>query len=151
KGGGKPNIEPRRISKPVSVGGIMVRPVPVKHGCLTILGYTFTEQDRQAAYITDCSALPSAGLRTILPCQTLIIGALRSKPHPTHFTFDQAFELIRLVYETGGQTLRQAFFTHISHETSHVQIEELCTRYLSEHNLSGLTIAPAFDMLHIEC
>jgi phosphoribosyl 1,2-cyclic phosphate phosphodiesterase len=42
-----------------------------------------------------------------------VIDALREKPHPTHFSVDQALEAIQRLRP------RQAYLTHISHTLDH--------------------------------
>ena len=42
------------------------------------------------AYVTDVSRIPEASLERLRDLDTLILGALRHEPHPTHFTIEQA-------------------------------------------------------------
>jgi phosphoribosyl 1,2-cyclic phosphate phosphodiesterase len=84
-------------------------------------------------------------------CEILILGALREKAHPTHFNFEQALALVRALCGTppGERNLRQVYFTHISHETSHHNIAQYCAAWLKKEGITGLAIAPAYDTLHI--
>jgi phosphoribosyl 1,2-cyclic phosphate phosphodiesterase len=152
KGGGKPDIRTEVISGTLSIGGISIESVPVMHGTLVILAYIFTHGSNSLAYITDCSGLPSGSENTIkklAACQTLILGALRKREHQTHFSFDQAFDFARELYQAGGN-LRRVYLTHISHETSHKKITAYCNEFLrSTPALRGLSIAPAYDMQKI--
>ena len=84
-------------------------------------------------------------------CEVLILGALREKEHPTHFNFEQALALVRTLCDTppGERKLRQVYFTHISHETSHRGIVRYCAAWLKKEGITGLSVEPAYDMLHI--
>ena len=45
--------------------------------------------------------------------RTLVVGALRHRPHPTHFTVAQALEVVARVRP------ERALLTHISHDLGH--------------------------------
>ena len=130
---GVPRLRPAAVEerKPFRVGEIVFTAIPVLHGCMRIAGYRFGS----AAYITDVSDMlfeENAGsLRGI---RTLIIGALRDKPHWSHFTFDQAVEAGRRI---GAE---QLYFTHINHATMHSDIERRYAPYAR----------PAYDTLTLE-
>ncbi|MDR2490724.1 MAG: hypothetical protein LBD20_04910 [Spirochaetaceae bacterium] len=84
-------------------------------------------------------------------CEVLILGALREKAHPTHFNFVQALDLVRALCDTppSERKLRRVYFTHISHETTHRGIARYCKSWLKKAGITGLSIGPAYDMLHI--
>jgi len=63
-----------------------------------------------------------------------VLDALRDRPHPTHFTLEQALNEARKI--GAGKT----FLVHMSHELSHLQMLE---RLPAE-------IQPAFDGLQLE-
>jgi len=90
-----------------------VRPIPVFHGKLGILGYRFGK----FAYITDCSSIPeeSAGLLTGL--DTLILGALRNEPHDTHLSIPEALAFIKKI------SPERAYLTHFCHDVDHFQLK----------------------------
>jgi phosphoribosyl 1,2-cyclic phosphate phosphodiesterase len=151
RGGGKPNLAPQVIDAPRTLAGITVTPLAVKHGALDVLGYVFTEAGISAAYITDCSQLPAAACARVQTCDTLVIGALREKEHPTHYNFSQVFALLAALCTTGGDCrLRRVYFTHISHETSHADIEKRAAAWLAASSLPLLSIAPGSDMLRLD-
>jgi phosphoribosyl 1,2-cyclic phosphate phosphodiesterase len=145
-GGGKPRIIPAIVTRPVSVGGLSLTPVPVKHGGLDIYGWKIVENDVKGecganrgasfAYITDASGIPDASGDLIQGVDCLVLGALRKSPHPTHFSFDEAAEVVR---KAG---VPEAYFTHICHEHSHKEIIAYCAQ-------TGLPIKPAFDGMTI--
>jgi phosphoribosyl 1,2-cyclic phosphate phosphodiesterase len=105
----RPTIETRDISGPFELRGATVIPIPVMHGKLPILGYRIGD----FAYITDCSAIPPESMDLLRGLDTLVLGALRERPHPTHFSIGQALESISALRP------RRAFLTHIGHEVDH--------------------------------
>ena len=46
------------------------------------------------AYLTDCSAIPEESWPLLDGVETLVIDALRDKPHPTHFTVAEALAVV---------------------------------------------------------
>ena len=115
KGGGVPDIETREIAGPFAISGVRVVPVPLLHGALPILGFRFGT----FAYLTDCSAIPDTSWALLEGVETLVIDALRYKPHPTHFTVDEALLAVARIKP------RRALFTHMAHDLPHA---ETCAR-----------------------
>lgn len=115
EGGGIPQLEPREIVGPFEVSGVRVEPVPLLHGRLPILGFRFGS----LAYLTDCSAIPAASWPLVVGVETLVIDALRHKPHATHFNVEQALAAVERIAP------RRTFFTHMAHDLPHV---ETCAR-----------------------
>jgi phosphoribosyl 1,2-cyclic phosphate phosphodiesterase len=109
KGGGIPKIDRHGIDGPFSVNGVRVIPVPLWHGDAPILGFRFGA----FAYLTDCNRLDDTAWELVEGVDTLVIDALRDKPHTTHFTVDEALEVI------GRLTPRRAYMTHMSHDLGH--------------------------------
>jgi phosphoribosyl 1,2-cyclic phosphate phosphodiesterase len=48
----------------------------------------------------------------------LVVDALRTAPHPTHFSLEEALELVK---ETG---VGEAWLTHLSHEYDFASLEK---------------------------
>jgi len=115
---------------PVDAAGLRVLPLAIQHGDSTILGFRVGAM----AYLTDCNGIPPETRALLGDLDLLVLGALRSTPHPTHFSLDQALE--------AAQSLgaRRTFFTHFSHDVEH----QSWSRSLPE----GL--APAYDGLVLE-
>jgi phosphoribosyl 1,2-cyclic phosphate phosphodiesterase len=109
KGGGIPRIDMREIDGPFSVAGVKIVPVPLWHGDAPILGFRFGS----FAYLTDCNRLGETAWGLVEGVETLVIDALRDKPHTTHFTVDEALEVIARIRP------RRAFMTHMSHDLGH--------------------------------
>jgi phosphoribosyl 1,2-cyclic phosphate phosphodiesterase len=108
-GGGVPQVAAHVIDGPFAVAGLRVTPVPLWHGAMPILGFRFGS----FAYLTDCSRIADESWALIEGVETLVVDALRHKPHPTHFTVAQALEVVDRV------SPRRAFLTHISHDLEH--------------------------------
>lgn len=109
KGGGLPQIALRTIDAPFTVGPLGVLPVTILHGEVPILGFRFGS----FAYLTDASRIPDQSWPLLENLDTLVIDALRHRPHPTHFTLAEAVA----VAERLGP--RQTWFTHICHDLPH--------------------------------
>ena len=111
QGGGIPRLETREVAGPFTVAGVRVVPVPLLHGAAPILGYRFGS----FAYLTDCSAIPDGSWPLLAGVETLVVDALRERPHPTHFTLDQAVAAARRVGAS------RTCFTHMCHDLPHAQ------------------------------
>ena len=159
RGGGRPKLEPRIIDGPVEIGSLHIRPVPVKHGSLDILGWEIHERgsEKSFLYLTDTSAIPEESLgelRDSLASKTpghsrvLIIGGLRVKPHETHFTFEAALDAAL------GLGAEQIYLTHICHEHDHLEIEGIIKNFMETRTnrdpRHGLITSPAWDGLELE-
>lgn len=113
EGVSKPAVTVHVVEETFQAAGLTVTPVPIMHGTLTIHGYRIDG----FAYLTDCSAIPASSLRLLAGVDTLVLGALRPTPHPTHFSIPEALEAIAQIRP------RRAFLTHISHEVDHAAME----------------------------
>ncbi len=114
-GGGKPRLEMTPIQGPFDLFGLEVVPVPVYHGKLLVLGFRIGK----VAYVTDCNLIPDSSMELLRGLDLLILDALRWRPHPTHFTVDEA---LRVVAE-----LRPArsYLTHLTHDLDYVSTNAL--------------------------
>ena len=109
RGGGVPQLEAYEITGPFEAAGVRVQPIRLMHGTLPILGFRFGS----FAYLTDCSAIPSESWPLLDGVDTVVIDALRDKPHPTHFSVAEALEAV------ARMAPRRAFFTHMAHDLPH--------------------------------
>jgi phosphoribosyl 1,2-cyclic phosphate phosphodiesterase len=108
-GGGVPQLEPHEIVASLTVGGVFIRPVPLWHGVMPILGFRFGA----FAYLTDCNRMADEAWEIIEGVETLVIDALRNKPHSTHFTVEEALGVIARVRPA------RAYMTHMTHDLGH--------------------------------
>ena len=73
----------------VGAGGpITLMPVLQIHGDIHSLGFRLDD----VAYCTDVNAFPEETPQYLENLDVLIIGALQYRPHPSHFSVDQAVE-----------------------------------------------------------
>jgi phosphoribosyl 1,2-cyclic phosphate phosphodiesterase len=112
-GGGIPSLELRPIHGPFSWGGRTIVPVPVWHGETPVLGYRVDG----FAYVTDTNFIPPASMLLLEGLDVLFLDALRREPHPTHFNFDQALEVVEKLKP------KLTYFTHLTHTTLHASVE----------------------------
>ena len=109
RGGGVPDLRLWTLAGPACFGCTEVEPVPVRHGVREVLGFRFG----RFAYLTDCNAIPEPSLARLCGLDVLVLDALRHRPHPTHFSLDQA---VAMASRIGA---RSTYFTHIAHELGH--------------------------------
>lgn len=109
KGGGVPDLRLWTIGGRFCAGRQDVIPVPLAHGNRSILGFRFG----RFAYLTDCNAIPPESWELLRDLDTLVLDALRHRPHPTHFTLEEAVDVARRI------GARQTFFTHMAHDLGH--------------------------------
>ena len=109
KGGGVPDVRLFPIAGAFCLGRKLVVPVPIRHGPWQILGFRIG----RFAYLTDCNGVPEASLALLNGLDCLVLDALRHRPHPTHFTLEQA---VRMAQRIGAD---RTFFTHIAHDLGH--------------------------------
>ena len=113
--GGKPDLDLHEVDPPFVFGDQTVVPIPVWHGRTQVHGYRFGD----LAYITDAKTIPDPSMELLAGVDTLVINALRVRPHPTHLSIEEALEVIRQIEP------RQAFLIHLSHENSHAEVSAM--------------------------
>jgi len=89
--------------------------VPVMHGEMEVSGFRFGN----TAYLTDVSTIPEPSFALLEGLETLVLPALRHKPHPSHATVEQAIAWARRI------GARQTWLTHIAHELGHVETNRM--------------------------
>ena len=129
RGGGLPELDLFTLAGEFSLGRQVIVPVPVLHGERPVLAYRVGS----FAYVTDCSAIPDGSWPLLEGVEWLVLGALRDRPHPTHFNVAQALEAVARIGP------RRAWFTHIAHDLAHA---ETCARLPEGVELAydGLTL-----------
>ncbi len=104
---GVPEMDLHTIGlEPFNLFGETIIPIRVWHHKMPVLGFRV----RDFVYITDANKIESSELEKIKGCKVLVLNALRREPHISHFTLQEAIDIVNLVQP------EQAFFTHISHQ-----------------------------------
>jgi phosphoribosyl 1,2-cyclic phosphate phosphodiesterase len=88
------------------VAGIEVTPIEVLHYKLPVLGFRFND----FVYITDANYIAPKEIEKLKGCHTLVLNALREEEHISHFTLQQAIDMVNVIRP------QRAYFTHISHQ-----------------------------------
>lgn len=96
---------------PFTVLGERIVPIPLIHAHFNVLGFRFDD----VAYCTDVNKIPDESWRLLEGLRVLVLDALRYKPHPGHFSLEEALEVIERVRP------QKAYLTHMSHELEHVE------------------------------
>jgi phosphoribosyl 1,2-cyclic phosphate phosphodiesterase len=103
---GAPSVQENLIENTsFTVKGINVMPVEVMHNRVQVFGFRI----RDFAYLTDAKTVTQAEAEKLKGVDVLVVNALRTEPHHSHFSLDEALEFIAKVNP------RRAYLTHISH------------------------------------
>ncbi|MBM4084646.1 MAG: MBL fold metallo-hydrolase [Planctomycetes bacterium] len=108
-GGGKPQFTLNPVSGRFRVCDVDVEAIEVFHGRLPVTAYRFGP----FAYVTDVNSIPPESFERMRGLDTLVLDALRYRPHSTHFCLDES---LRVVAELKP---RRAYFTHMAHDLEH--------------------------------
>jgi phosphoribosyl 1,2-cyclic phosphate phosphodiesterase len=99
----------RITTEPFTVLGQRVVPIPLLHAQFDVFGFRFGD----VAYCTDVNEIPRDSYPLLEGLRVLVLDALRNKPHPGHFSVDQALDVVARVRP------EKAYFTHMSHDLEH--------------------------------
>lgn len=103
---GVPQILPHTITnQPFNIGDIYIEPIEVFHYKLPVFGFRINN----FTYITDASFISPEEKEKIKGSEVLVLNALQREDHISHFTLDEALEIIRELNP------RKAYLLHISH------------------------------------
>jgi phosphoribosyl 1,2-cyclic phosphate phosphodiesterase len=94
--------------------GLTISIFEVIHGRVPCLGVRVND----FAYITDVNFIPDNVKNQLQNLDTLVIDAVRHKPHPNHFHFAATMEVIAELKP------KMAYLTHLSHEYDHNSFED---------------------------
>ena len=101
----------RIIDGPFYYGDLKVTPLPVVHASVETIGFLFEYPDApKLAYICDVKVIPDNTMRLIRGVDILVIDALRTAEHPTHFSLAEAVEAV------AESEAKEAWLTHLTHE-----------------------------------
>lgn len=105
---GTPEIELITIDYQTNfnIQDIIVKPILTWHHKMPVLGFRF----KKFTYITDANNIDAVEKEKIKGSEILVLNALRKEKHVSHFTLNEAVELVEELQ------IPKAFFTHISHQ-----------------------------------
>lgn len=110
--GFRPKLHPQVITaQSFELFGRRVQPIFMLHGREPVVGYRIGSM----AYLTDCSEIPDAAQEQLDGLDLLVIDGLRFRPHPTHFTIDQAVAMATRLQA------KRVILTHLSHDVDYVR------------------------------
>lgn len=104
-----PRFDLRDAPPVLRSGGLEIHIFEVEHGTMPVLALRVND----FAYVTDVSRIPPEAWENLRGLDTLILDAVRRRPHPNHLHFDES---VRTALEIGA---RQTFFTHLSDDYDH--------------------------------
>ena len=101
-------------NKPFNVQGVDITPIEVMHHKLPVFGFRIHD----FTYITDTNYISEEELEKVKGTEVLILDALHREEHISHYSLDQALEVIQIIKP------KQAYLTHISHRMGlHAEVE----------------------------
>lgn len=130
---GVPEIDLHTIdlSHSFRVADVEITPVSGRHSRFEVTGYRFGRM----AYLTDFKEIDDSEVAKLAGVEVLVVNALRWRPNDSHFSIDEALELIARIAP------REAFLTHMSHDAGlHAE--------LARRLPAG--VRPAYDGLEIK-
>lgn len=90
---------------------VPVQPVPMKHGSTPTTGWRIGS----FAYLTDANSIPESSLALLDGVETVVLDALRPRPHPTHFSFEEGIAMAERI------DARDTYFIHMTHDVLHAE------------------------------
>lgn len=104
---GVPRIERIPIQNTrFDINGVTITPIEVLHHKLPVMGFRIND----LAYITDANFISNEEKNKLQGLKVLVLNALQIKKHISHFTLNEAIELINELKP------EKAYLVHISHK-----------------------------------
>ena len=91
---------------PFNIGDVKIIPIEVMHGKMPVKGFRFGD----FTYITDAKTIAKEERDKMRGSKVLVINALRPEEHYSHFTTEQAMEVVSDIQP------ELTYFTHMSHQ-----------------------------------
>ena len=103
---GVPEIKVHNIkNEPFNINGVEILPIEGLHYKLPVFGYRIND----FVYLTDVSFVSEKEKEKMKGADIIVLDALRKTPHISHFTMEQAVELLEELQP------KQGYLIHISH------------------------------------
>jgi phosphoribosyl 1,2-cyclic phosphate phosphodiesterase len=101
---------------PFLIGDIEVIPIVVWHYKMPVYAFRFGN----FTYVTDANRIEMKEKEKIKGSEILVVNALRKEEHISHFTLQEAVDLV------GELNVPHGYFTHISHQLGrHAEVNEM--------------------------
>ena len=104
-----PRFDLHDVPELLEVCGLQLHTFTVAHGRWPVTAFRVNN----LAYITDVSDILEPNYAKLEGLDTLVVDGLRYKPHPNHFSYDQA---IAVAQRIGA---KKTYLTHLSHDYDH--------------------------------
>ena len=113
---GIPRIEITELTnEPFEINGERITPIDVMHYKLPVFGFRIQD----FTYITDANYISDQEIEKIKGSKILVLNALQKEPHVSHFTVDQAIEIVKKINP------EKAYFIHMGHRMGkHADVEK---------------------------
>ena len=72
---------------------LSIKAFDVVHGMIKATGFLF----KKVAYISDCNKIPKESFKNLYNLEYLVLDCLKMDKHPSHFNYQDALKLIKLV------------------------------------------------------
>lgn len=109
----RPQVRLVEVEGEFDLWGQKVELIPVWHEKAVVQGFRLGA----FAYVTDASRIPDESRPRLQGLEVLVLNALRRRPHPAHFTLEEA------VTEAGRLGACTTYLTHLSDDLEHAATE----------------------------
>ncbi|MGE3273234.1 MAG: MBL fold metallo-hydrolase [Chloroflexota bacterium] len=106
-----PHITFDVVEEPFELMGVPITPVDLQHGRIRSCGWRIGG----LAYLTDTNGIPESSMALLHDLDLMVIDGLRPRPHPTHFSIDEAVAVARDLRP------RATLLTHLNHDVEHTR------------------------------
>ena len=93
-------------SEPFEIEGVEIIPIKGEHSRFEVTGFRFGK----LAYLTDFKVIRAEELAKLQGVEVLVVNALRFEVHESHFSVDEALQLVAKVAP------KRTYLTHLSHD-----------------------------------
>jgi phosphoribosyl 1,2-cyclic phosphate phosphodiesterase len=106
-----PHLTFEVVEDPFELLGVPITPIDLQHGRIRSCGWRIGG----LAYLTDANAIPASSLARLHDLDLMVIDGLRQRPHPTHFSIDEAVAVAQELRP------RRALLTHMNHNVEYTR------------------------------
>jgi phosphoribosyl 1,2-cyclic phosphate phosphodiesterase len=93
-------------TQPFEIEGVDIVPIKGKHSRFEVTGFRFGK----LAYLTDFKTISDEEISKLQGVEVLVVNALRFEAHDSHFSVDEAMQLVEKVAP------KRTYLTHMSHD-----------------------------------